>query len=155
VALAGCPEGADQPRDFGEEVILAESSCGKGICRLGGGRLARRLRHRIDPFRLRFVEGSGREQSPRTFASQLSLAQGNSMGRIERLLAGMTVVEKIGQLNMAASFRAVTGPGARRDLEEGIRSGRLGNVLNVWGRAPVRALQQLAVEHSRLGIPLL
>ena len=77
------------------------------------------------------------------------------MGRIERLLAGMTLAEKIGQLNMAASFRAVTGPGARRDLEEGIRSGRVGNVLNLWGRAPVHALQRLAVEHSRLGIPLL
>jgi beta-glucosidase len=77
------------------------------------------------------------------------------MGRIDRLLAAMTLEEKIGQLNMAAGTRVVTGPGARRELEEGIRSGLVGSVLNVWGDAEVHALQRLAVEHSRLGIPLL
>src|SRR6516164_1341887 len=77
------------------------------------------------------------------------------MGRIEALLAAMTLAEKVGQLNMPASFRAVTGPGAPRALEEGVRSGRVGNVLNLWGAAEVQALQRLAVEHSRLRIPLL
>jgi len=77
------------------------------------------------------------------------------MGRTDRLLAGMTLAEKIGQLNMAAGSGAVTGPGARRELEEGIRNGQIGSVLNVWGGAEVHALQRLAVEHSRLGIPLL
>jgi beta-glucosidase len=77
------------------------------------------------------------------------------MGRIDRLLAAMTLAEKIGQLNMAAGSGAVTGPGARHELQEGIRSGRVGNVLNVWGGVEVEALQRLAVEHSRLGIPLL
>jgi beta-glucosidase len=77
------------------------------------------------------------------------------MGRIERLLGAMTVAEKIGQLNMAASSRAVTGSGPRRDLEAGIRSGQVGHVLNVWGRPEVEALQRLAVDQSRLGIPLL
>jgi beta-glucosidase len=77
------------------------------------------------------------------------------MGRIDRLLSAMTLAEKIGQLSMAAGSRVVTGTGARRELEEGIRSGHIGNVLNVWGGAEVHALQRLAVEHSRLGIPLL
>ena len=77
------------------------------------------------------------------------------MGRIDRLLAAMTLDEKIGQLNMAAGSRVVTGPGARREAEEGVRSGRVGNLLNVWGSTEVHALQRLAVEHSRLGIPLL
>jgi beta-glucosidase len=77
------------------------------------------------------------------------------MGRTDRLLAAMTLAEKIGQLSMAAGLGAITGPGARRGLEEGIRSGQIGNVLNVWGAAEVHALQRLAVEHSRLGIPLL
>jgi beta-glucosidase len=77
------------------------------------------------------------------------------MGRIDRLLAAMTLEEKIGQLNMAAGSRVVTGPGARCDVEEGVRSGRVGNLLNVWGGAEVHALQRLAVEQSRLGIPLL
>lgn len=77
------------------------------------------------------------------------------MGRIDRLLAAMTLEEKIGQLNMAAGSRVVTGPGALHDVEEGIRSGLIGSVLNVWGSNEVHVLQHLAVEHSRLGIPLL
>ena len=77
------------------------------------------------------------------------------MGRTDRLLAAMTLAEKIGQLTMAAGSGAVTGPGARRELEEGIRNGQIGNVLNVWGGAEVHALQRLALEQSRLGIPLL
>jgi len=77
------------------------------------------------------------------------------MVRIERILAAMTIDEKIGQLNMVAGSGAVTGPGRRGGLEEGIRNGRIGNVLNVWGSAEVHALQRLAVEQSRLGIPLL
>jgi beta-glucosidase len=94
----------------------------------------------IDPFR---------------FLNHSSLAQGNSMGRTDRLLAAMTLAEKVGQLSMAAGAGAVTGPGARRELQEGIRLGQIGNLLNVWGDADVQALQRIAVEHSRLGIPLL
>ena len=77
------------------------------------------------------------------------------MGRTDRLLAAMTLAEKIGQLSMAPGSTTVTGPGARRELEEGIRNGQIGNVLNVWGGAEVHALQRLAMEHSRLGVPLL
>jgi beta-glucosidase len=77
------------------------------------------------------------------------------MESIETLLATMTIAEKIGQLNMVASFRAVTGPGALRDVDEGIRAGRIGNLLNLWGADEAQAVQRLAVEESRLGIPLL
>jgi beta-glucosidase len=77
------------------------------------------------------------------------------MGRIDTLLASMTVEEKIGQLNMVAASRVVTGPGELHDLQEGIRTGRIGNLLNLWGMDETRAVQRLAVEESRLGIPLL
>ena len=77
------------------------------------------------------------------------------MRRIDSLLAAMTLAEKIGQLNMVASSRVVTGPGERHAVEEGIRAGRIGSVLNLWGGTEVHALQRLAVEESRLGIPLL
>jgi len=77
------------------------------------------------------------------------------MGRIDRLLAAMTVEEKIGQLNMVAPSRVVTAPGEPRDVDEGIRAGRIGNFLNFWGGDEVHAVQRLAVEESRLGIPLL
>jgi beta-glucosidase len=77
------------------------------------------------------------------------------MGRIDKLMATMTVEEKIGQLNMVAASRVITGPGELRDLQEGIRTGRIGNLLNLWGADETRAVQRLAVEESRLGVPLL
>ena len=77
------------------------------------------------------------------------------MGRIDTLIAAMTLGEKIGQLNMVASTLAVTGPGALGDIHEGIRAGRIGNLLNHWGADQAHAVQRLAVEESRLGIPLL
>src|ERR1700735_3919696 len=77
------------------------------------------------------------------------------MGRIDTLLATMTVAEKIGQLNMVASSGVVTGPGELHDRHEGIRAGRIGNLLNLWGADETRAVQRLAVEQSRLGVPLL
>jgi beta-glucosidase len=77
------------------------------------------------------------------------------MGRIDALLQKMTLEEKIGQLNMVAASRVVTGPGELRDLQEGIRTGRIGNLLNLWGADETRAVQRLAVEESGLGIPLL
>jgi hypothetical protein len=46
------------------------------------------------------------------------MRRGKSMGRIDTFLAAMRVEEKIGQLNMVASFRAVTGPGELRDVAE-------------------------------------
>ena len=77
------------------------------------------------------------------------------MERIVKLLRAMTFEEKIGQLNMVASSRAVTGPGEIFDVDADIRAGRIGSLLNLWGAAEVRAVQRLAVEESRLGIPLL
>ena len=77
------------------------------------------------------------------------------MGRIDTLLAAMTIEEKIGQLNMVASTLAITGPGQLGDIHEGIRAGRIGSLLNHWGADEVHAIQRLAVEESRLGVPLL
>jgi beta-glucosidase len=77
------------------------------------------------------------------------------MGRIDTLLAEMTIEEKVGQLNMVPSTLAVTGPGQLGDINDGIRAGRIGSLLNHWGADEVHAVQRLAVEDSRLGIPLL
>src|ERR1700744_4844066 len=77
------------------------------------------------------------------------------MGPIDTLLASMTLAEKVGQLNMVAASRVVTGPGELHDLQEGIRTGRIGNLLNLWGAEETRTVQRLAVEESRLGVPLL
>jgi beta-glucosidase len=77
------------------------------------------------------------------------------MDRIASLIAAMTLDEKIGQLTMASGWQAVTGPIVPGDVGADIRTGRVGSVLNLWGAEAVRRAQRIAVEESRLGIPLL
>ncbi len=77
------------------------------------------------------------------------------MMRIDRLLADMTLAEKLGQLTMTAAGYAVTGPIIAGDSTQAIRDGTIGNLLNMIGAGPVHELQRLAVEESRLRIPLL
>ncbi|MDB6084664.1 MAG: glycoside hydrolase family 3 domain protein [Gammaproteobacteria bacterium] len=77
------------------------------------------------------------------------------MSRIEALLAKMSLIEKLGQLTMTASTFAVTGPVIAGDSTQAIKDGTIGNLLNMVGGDHVRAMQRLAVEQSRLGIPLL
>lgn len=77
------------------------------------------------------------------------------MSRIDELLATMTLQEKIGQLNMVAAGRSVTGPVLASGITEGIRAGRIGSLLNLWGTQEVHWLQKIAVEKTRLKIPLL
>jgi beta-glucosidase len=77
------------------------------------------------------------------------------MSRIETLIGAMTLAEKLGQLTMTASSYAVTGPIIAGDSTDAIKAGTIGNLLNMVGAAHVREMQRLAVEESRLGIPLL
>ena len=77
------------------------------------------------------------------------------MSALQHLLSRMTLEEKLGQLTMTASGQTVTGPFIAGDSTESIRSGALGNLLNLHGAAAVHDMQGLAVRESRLGIPLL
>jgi beta-glucosidase len=77
------------------------------------------------------------------------------MSRIDALMGEMTLAEKLGQLTMAAASYAVTGPIIAGDSTESIRNGTIGSLLNMVGAEPVHEMQRLAVEESRLGIPLL
>jgi beta-glucosidase len=77
------------------------------------------------------------------------------VGHIDRLIAEMTLVEKLGQLVMIAADYAVTGPVVTPLSEEAIRSGTIGNLLNLYGAEPTHRIQKIAVEESRLHIPLL
>lgn len=75
--------------------------------------------------------------------------------KIDALLAKMTLEEKIGQLNQF-SDRADTGPGNNRgDYRKLVAAGRIGSILNATGSARTNELQKIAVEQSRLGIPIL
>jgi beta-glucosidase len=77
------------------------------------------------------------------------------MDAVDRLLSQMTLEEKIGQLNLVTADRAVTGPMGPDDLEANLRAGRIGGVFNIWGREEITRLQKIAVEETRLGVPLL
>jgi beta-glucosidase len=77
------------------------------------------------------------------------------MSRIEDLISRMSLAEKLGQLTMTAAGYAVTGPIIAGDSTDSIRDGSVGNLLNLCGAGPVHEMQRLAVEQSRLGIPLL
>ncbi|MFG2503855.1 glycoside hydrolase family 3 N-terminal domain-containing protein [Streptomyces sp. NPDC048441] len=76
--------------------------------------------------------------------------------KIKKLLDRMTVEEKLGQLQQLP-WAVSTGPGGSetKDVEDAARAGRLGSVLNIFGAKNSNALQRMAVEESRLGIPLL
>jgi beta-glucosidase len=67
----------------------------------------------------------------------------------------MTLTEKLGQLTMMAASHTVTGPVIAGHSTGDIRSGRIGNLLNLIGAAAAREMQRIAIEESRLGVPLL
>ncbi len=71
------------------------------------------------------------------------------------LLGKMTLEEKIGQLNLPVAGRINTGEARNSGSAARVKAGEVGGFLNVRGAATVRELQQLAVDSSRLGIPLL
>ena len=83
------------------------------------------------------------------------MAAATSRTSIEALLGELTLVEKIGQLTLVSAGQAVTGPQGPLDYLNAIRAGRVGSVLNLWGPEPTRTAQKIALEESRLGIPLL
>ncbi|WP_154662176.1 beta-glucosidase BglX [Siansivirga zeaxanthinifaciens] len=79
--------------------------------------------------------------------------------RIDDLLSRMTLEEKIGQMNQYNGFWDVTGPspieGDAEKKYNDLRNGFVGSMLNVRGVDEVKAVQKIAVEETRLGIPLI
>ncbi len=71
--------------------------------------------------------------------------------RVEQLLEKMTLDDKIGQMTQVDPGFA----GGEEQLKKSVRDGRFGSILNLWGVEKVNELQKIAVEESRLGIPLL
>ena len=75
--------------------------------------------------------------------------------RVETLLAQMSLAEKIGQLTQYSGDWTATGPVTiKSNLQDSIRAGQVGSMLNVLGTRYTRQYQELAMQ-SRLGIPLL
>lgn len=74
---------------------------------------------------------------------------------IDNLMGKMTLQEKIGQLNLPVSGEIVTGQAKSSDVAGKIRKGLVGGLFNVKGVDNIREVQKIAVEQSRLKIPLL
>ncbi|WP_343624432.1 beta-glucosidase BglX [Flavobacterium lindanitolerans] len=79
--------------------------------------------------------------------------------KVDSVLKLMTLEEKVGQMNQYNGFWDVTGPvpkdGQAAKKYENLKKGLVGSMLNVRGVKEVRALQKIAVEETRLGIPLI
>ncbi len=79
--------------------------------------------------------------------------------KVDSLLSLMTLEEKVGQMNQYNGFWDVTGPipkeGNAEIKYQHLRKGYIGSMLNVRGVEEVRKVQKIAVEESRLGIPLI
>lgn len=74
---------------------------------------------------------------------------------INNLMSQMTLEEKLGQLNLPSVGFDVTGPIVSQGVEEKIKKGLVGGVFNTFTPNAVKKLQELAVNSSRLKIPLL
>lgn len=74
---------------------------------------------------------------------------------ISTLMSKMTLEEKIGQLNLLTPGGAVTGAVVSEDVDEKIRQGKVGGLFGIWTPEKVRQAQKIAIENSRLKIPLL
>ena len=74
---------------------------------------------------------------------------------VDELMAKMTLQEKIGQLNLQVAGDIVTGGAVNTDVGQKIAAGQMGGVFNLKGADKIRELQEVAVNHSRLGIPLI
>ena len=96
-------------------------------------------------------------------ASQLPAQAPRLTGRaaetrfVDSILARMTVAEKLGQLNQLSGAGNPTGPGGgeRATRMQQLRAGGIGSFLNVVGADTTRALQKIAVEQTRMHIPLI
>ena len=94
------------------------------------------------------------------FVSLISNAQNKSVDTkmnqfISNLMSKMTLDEKIGQLNLVTPGGAVTGAVVSSDVDKKIRNGQVGGLFGITGPDKVRRAQEIAVNNSRLHIPLI
>jgi beta-glucosidase len=74
---------------------------------------------------------------------------------VDNLMTKMTIQEKIGQLNLMVAGDITTGSAMDTQVGGDIAAGRMGGIFNIKGADKIRAMQELAVKKSRLGIPLI
>ena len=94
-------------------------------------------------------------------SNELNISSENNVisKQVDSLLSIMTLEEKIGQMNQYNGLWYVTGPapskGDAANKFGHLKRGLVGSMLNVLGAEEVRKVQKIAVEETRLGIPLI
>ena len=89
------------------------------------------------------------------FMSAQAVDQAKMNQFIDELMGKMTLQEKIGQLNLPVTGDIITGSTVSGDVVSKIKQGQVGGLFNMKGVQSIRALQEVAVKQSRLGIPLI
>ncbi len=74
---------------------------------------------------------------------------------IDKLLAKMTLDEKLGQLNLPSSGDITTGQAQSSDIAKKIAEGKVGGLFNIKSVVKIKEVQKIAIEKSRLKIPLI
>src|SRR6476659_3963216 len=74
---------------------------------------------------------------------------------ISNLMSKMTVEEKIGQLNLLTGGEAITGSTGNSDIEKKVKAGQVGGFFSLSTPQKIRTAQELAVNNTRLKIPLI
>ena len=74
---------------------------------------------------------------------------------IDALMKKMTLEEKLGQLNLPGAGDIVTGQAGNSDIAKKIEEGKVGGLFNIKSVAKIKEVQKVAIEKSRLKIPLL
>ncbi len=80
---------------------------------------------------------------------------GNMDKFVTELMNKMTLQEKIGQLNLPVTGDITTGQAKSSNIADKIKHGKVGGLFNLKGVKSIRQMQEMAVNNSRLGIPLL
>src|SRR5690242_2421085 len=74
---------------------------------------------------------------------------------ITNLMKKMTLEEKLGQLNLPGAGDIVTGQASNSDIAKKIKEGKVGGLFNIKGVGKIKDVQRVAMENSRLKIPLI
>lgn len=89
-------------------------------------------------------------------ACSISASQDKEMDKfVSSLMKRMTLREKLGQINLQPGSDATTGGEMKTEFGQLVAAGEMGAVLNTMGKDKIRSIQRMAVEESRLGIPIL
>lgn len=86
---------------------------------------------------------------------QVGGASSQYIAKADSLISLMTLGEKLGQLNLPSAGEITTGLAPNSDIAAKIKAGKVGGLFNIRTAEKIREVQQVAVEESRLGIPLI